>query len=195
MPLHRQALQAALTLAASDSTNADRNVDVEVSRLNLADALADSHAGADALAEYVRAREVAERLRKSEPSNSVHTDNLALIEGGIARLLADGKSYAAADSAFRRATPLAEAAVERSGASRRAKETLAMLYLDHGKLMVERGQHAANAGDREELCANAQTVLSKSSSVWRDMQAGGALPKRLAGKAADAVATLAACAK
>ncbi len=190
---HRRALAIAERLAAVDAGNVEHRHDVAMSRYYLAEALADALDSRAAMDQYRLAAAAKQRLRISEPSNLRHGDDLALIYGGLGRALMEAGDIAHADSAFRQAVPLAEAAAMRNADNRKANITLAITYSGAGNVAARRSAVAPDRAERRARCLDAIGWYVKSTHVWEEMQAKGALPASVSERPAESARAAARC--
>ena len=164
---HRKALQLAEELARKDPKSAEHQHDVAFARYLLAEALGDARQNDESLREYRNAEAAKLRLRVTEPENSRHVDDLAAIYTGMARVFTRAGRFDEANTAIKKAIPLADSAVARSASNRKAKVSLATAYLRAGELhSAVASTHAGGARRLTEL-RDAQTLLKKSDAILR----------------------------
>ena len=135
---HRKALGIADGLAAADPKSSEHRHDVAFSHYLLAEALGDLRQDATSLSEYGIAAASKEKLRVMEPTNTRHSDDLALIYSGMAMVLTRGGDLPHASGAIAKAIPLSEAAAARNPTNMKARVNLAATYYVAGKLQESR---------------------------------------------------------
>ena len=172
---HRHALEIADKLGAADPKSSEHQHDQAMSHFLLGEALSDKLDNGAALDEYRVAARSKERLKVSEPANTRHPDDLALIYLGMSRIhLRIGDLPTAAQEAAK-AIPAAEAAVKRSSSNMKARLNLAAGYAVAGELHEELARKATTGAVTREEWTTARAYFAKTAAIWRDLGAARSL--------------------